>query len=107
MGRSLSASALRSDADHILLVSHGYEVIYERGFCNGVADAGVCFTLIGSDRTDVPELRPSVTVVNLRGSQRADRASWRKLVNLLRYHGRLAWRVASQRPVVQIGRAHV
>ena len=102
MGRSLSASTLRPDADHILLVSHGYEVIYERGFCNGVADAGVCFTLIGSDRTDVPQLRPGVTVVNLRGSQRADRASWRKLANLVRYHGRLAWHVVSQRPVVHV-----
>lgn len=102
MGRSLSAPALRSDADRILLVSHGYEVIYERGFCNGVADAGVCFTLIGSDRTDVPQLRPGVTVVNLRGSQCADRASWRKLANLVRYHGRLAWHVVSQRPVVHV-----
>lgn len=98
----MSAPPLRSEADQILLVSHGYEVIYERGFCNGVADAGVCFTLIGSDRTDVPQLRPGVTVVNLRGSQAPQRSRLSKLFNLLRYHGSLVWRVASQRPVVHV-----
>ena len=85
-----------------MLISHGYEVIYERGFCNGVADAGVCFTLIGSDRTDVAGLRAGVKVVNLRGSQAPQRNRLAKLFNLLHYHGRLVWHVVSQRPVVHV-----
>ena len=102
MGWGVSALAARSHAEHIVLISHGYELIYERGFCNGVADTGVRFTLIGSDRTDVPRLRPGVTVVNLRGSQAPQRSRLAKLLNLLRYHGRLVWRVLSQRPVVHV-----
>jgi len=85
-----------------MLVSHGYEVIYERGFCNGVADAGVQGTLIGSDRTDQARLRPGVTVVNLRGSQAPHRSRLSKLLNLSSYHLRLAWLVASRRPVVHV-----
>ena len=102
MGWGVSALAARTHADSIVLISHGYELIYERGFCNGVADTGVRFTLIGSDRTDVPRLRPGVTVVNLRGSQAPQRSRLAKLLNLLRYHGRLVWRVLSQRPVVHV-----
>lgn len=102
MGRGVSAPAPRSEAEKVVLVSHGYEVIYERGFCNGVADAGVSFTLIGSDSTDVPRLRPGVTVINLRGSQTPQRSRTAKLLNLLRYHGRLVWHVVSQRPVVHV-----
>ncbi len=86
----------------VVLVSHGYELIYERGFCNGVADAGVDCTLLGSDRTDVARLRPGVSVVNLRGSQAPQRSRLSKLLNLLRYHARLVLYVARRRPVVHV-----
>lgn len=96
------APAMSCASAYVVLVSHGYELIYERGFCNGVADAGVQCTLIGSDRTDPTRLRPGVTVVNLRGSQAPQRSRLSKLLNLLSYHLRLVWLVASRRPVVHV-----
>ena len=96
------APAMSCASAYVVLVSHGYELIYERGFCNGVADAGVQCTLIGSDRTDPTQLRPGVTVVNLRGSQAPQRSRLSKLLNLLSYHLRLVWLVASRRPVVHV-----
>lgn len=70
----------------LVLLSHGYENIYERGFCNGLADAGFDFTLISSDRTDYKGLRPGTKTVNLRGSQDEKRSKGQKLWNLVRYH---------------------
>lgn len=75
----------------LVLLSHGYENIYERGFCNGLSDAGVDFTLISSDRTDYKGLRPGTKTVNLRGSQEEARPKWQKLLNLVRYHLSLMW----------------
>lgn len=73
----------------LVLLSHGYENIYERGFCNGLSDAGFDFTLISSDRTDYKGLRPGTKTVNLRGSQEESRSKWQKLWNLVGYHARL------------------
>lgn len=84
----------------LVLVSHGYENIYERGFCNGLSDAGMPFVLISSDRTDYAGLRPGTKTVNLRGSQEEQRTRWKKLLNLLRYHLRLMTYVVSRRPRV-------
>lgn len=77
------------DGRELVLFSHGYENIYERGFCNGLTDAGCAFTLISSDRTDYAGLRPGTRTINLRGSQEESRPKWQKLWNLLRYHARL------------------
>lgn len=96
MGWGVSAHVARSHADPIVPISHGYELICERGFCNGVADTGVRFTFIGSDRTDVPRLQPGVAVVNLRGSQAPQRSRFGELVALLRNHARLVWQARSQ-----------
>jgi glycosyltransferase involved in cell wall biosynthesis len=84
----------------LILVSHGYENIYERGFCNGLSDAGIRFTLVSSDRTDYAGLRPGTTTKNLRGSQDESRARWRKLVNLIRYHLSLMWYAARHRHAI-------
>lgn len=94
--------ARASAIDDVVLVSHGYEVIYERGFCNGVAAAGARVTLLSSDRTDTAGLLREVATINLRGSQDQRRGRWRKAVNLLGYHLRLIGFVLKRRPVVHV-----
>ena len=84
----------------VTLVSHGYENIYERGFCNGLHQAGFSFTLISSDQTDYAGLRAGTRTLNLRGSQTNHRSSWRKAANMLRYHLALMVHTALQRPAV-------
>lgn len=84
----------------VLLVSHGYENIYERGFCNGLHDAGFAFTLVSSDQTDYGGLRPGTQTINLRGSQLSDRTRWQKAANLVHYHLVLMRYVARSRPPV-------
>lgn len=81
----------------VLIVSHGYENIYERGFCNGLSDAGIEFLLISSDRTDYKGFRDSAQFLNLRGSQDERRTRLSKALNLLRYHVRLMAYVMTHR----------
>jgi glycosyltransferase involved in cell wall biosynthesis len=85
---------------HIVLISHGFQTNYERGFTNGLADNGIDVTLISSDQTDRAGLRQSVHTLNLRGSQAGDRPKWLKLVNLLRYHFSLCTYVLRRRGAV-------
>lgn len=82
------------------LVSHGFQVNYERGFTNGLAGDGRCPLLISSDQTDVRGLHPEVRVHNLRGSHDSRRSVWAKAFNLLRYHLRLCTLISRQRPAV-------
>ena len=70
----------------VVLVSHGFQSNYERGFTNGLAANGVDVTLVSSDRTDYAGLLNSVRTANFRGSQEEHRSSWAKLHNMLRYH---------------------
>lgn len=81
----------------VVLVSHGFQTNYERGFTNGLADNGVDVTLISSDQTDYAGLRSSVRKVNLRGSQDKGRPKWAKALNMLRYHIRLLIYAISKR----------
>lgn len=81
----------------VLIVSHGYENIYERGFCNGLADAGIEFLLISSDRTDYKGFRTGAQFLNLRGSQDERRSRLSKALNLIRYHARLMAYVVTHR----------
>lgn len=101
---SSSANRHAADAfpDRLILVSHGYENIYERGFCNGLADSGRDYTLISSDRTDYSGMRrrPGTRFVNLRGSQDESRPRWRKALNQIAYHLRLMAFVARHRQAV-------
>jgi glycosyltransferase involved in cell wall biosynthesis len=83
-----------------VLVSNGYENIYERGFCNGLTDAGISFMLVSSDRTDYAGLRTGTRTVNLRGSQEESRPAVFKLLNLAWYHLRLMAFVLRYRPAV-------
>ena len=96
----MQRAARGADRERVLVVSHGYEAIYERGFCNGLSDNRFHFTLVSSDRTDYAGLRPDTNTLNLRGSQNAARSAWRKAVNLLRYHTILLLHVAHTRPRV-------
>lgn len=75
----------------VVLVSHGFQPNYERGFANGLAANGAAATLVCSDRTDVSSLLPEIEALNLRGSQDPSRPWWRKAVNLVAYHARLLW----------------
>ena len=91
MYSSTSRAEATAPERSLILVSHGYENIYERGFCNGLSDEGIDFTLISSDRTDYAGLRLGTKTMNLRGSQEESRPTWQKLLNLLWYHVRLMW----------------
>lgn len=73
----------------VLVVSHGFQPNYERGFSNGLADAGAEVLLVSSDRSDEAALRAQVRSLNLRGAQDPARAWWRKAANLMSYHARL------------------
>ena len=92
----------------VIVVSHGFQISYERGFCNALAENGVKLVLISSDRTDYPRLHPGVPTVNLRGSQDEGRPVLCKLLNLARYHARLIAFVARNKGSVihVIGLAH-
>lgn len=82
----------------VVLVSHGFQPNYEKGFANGLADNGVAVTLIGSDRTLCEDLRRTIEFVNLRGSQNPARSAFRKAFGLLSYIVRLYYYVATRRP---------
>lgn len=73
----------------VLLIPHGFQPSYEKGFANGLARNGVNVELIASDRTPVSEIDRSVVVKNLRGSQDARRSKFRKAFNLLVYFAKL------------------
>jgi len=87
--------------DHeVILVSHGFQTNYERGFTNGLAANGVRVTLISSDRTDHAGLATEVRSVNLRGSQEESRPPHLKLQNMIRYHAALASYVLRRRTAI-------
>lgn len=69
----------------VLLISHGFQPSYEKGFANGLASNDVQVELIASDRTLVPDLRPEIQAINLRGSQDPRRSRYRKATNMIRY----------------------
>lgn len=73
----------------VVCVSHGFQISYERGFCNGLVNNGVNLILISSDRTDYDGLAEKVKTINLRGSQEEGRPKLQKLINMLCYQFRL------------------
>lgn len=81
----------------VLVVSHGFQPAYERGFCNGMVFAGHRVTLVTGERCDRAGLHPEVEVLALRGSQAQGRPGWVKLLNMLRYHLALLRTVAGRR----------
>lgn len=85
MSTARPSAAARVGRPDVVLVSHGFQTNYERGFSNGVATLPVRATLIGSDRTDAAGLNPALTLRNLRGSQEEGRSRLGKLLNLARY----------------------
>jgi glycosyltransferase involved in cell wall biosynthesis len=80
-----------------LVVSHGFQANYERGFCNGLNSAGVRVTLVTGECCDRSGLAPEIKVIPLRGSQDERRSRWRKLLNMVRYHLSLLILVARRR----------
>ncbi|MES2369255.1 MAG: glycosyltransferase family 4 protein [Pseudomonadota bacterium] len=73
----------------VLLVSHGFQPSYEKGFANGLARNGLEVELIGSDRTPASDIDSSVKIFNLRGSQDPSRPKFQKAMNLLSYLAKL------------------
>lgn len=73
----------------VLLVPHGFQPSYEKGFANGLARNGLEVELIGSDRTPAADIDSSVKVLNLRGSQNPSRTKLQKVLNLLGYLAKL------------------
>lgn len=80
----------------VVLISHGFQQAYERGFSNGLAYTGVRVALVSSDRTDSSRIDRSVELLNLRGSQDESRSTLQKTLNLARYHLRLLRLVCSR-----------
>lgn len=72
-------------ANSVLLISHGFQPSYEKGFANGLASNGVQLELIASDRTLIADLCPEVRALNLRGSQDPRRSNYQKAINMIRY----------------------
>lgn len=89
----------------VIVVSHGFQSHYEAGFTNGLARNGVKVHLMSSDKTLYDKLHPNVVAVNVRGSQDPSRPKWRKVLNMLAYHGRLVRYCMGHRgvPVMVIG----
>jgi len=77
----------------VLLIPHGFQPSYERGFANGLSRNGVRVELIASDRTPIDEIDSKVMINNLRGSQNPRRTKLRKATNLLAYLVRLGKRL--------------
>lgn len=73
----------------VLLVPHGFQPSYEKGFANGLARNGLEVELIGSDRTPAADIDSSVKVLNLRGCQNPNRTRLQKSLNLLGYLAKL------------------
>ena len=87
----------------VLLISHGFQPSYEKGFANGLAENGVRVELISSDRTLTDELHPLIQANNLRGSQDPRRSRYSKAINLVRYAYMLFRRIrAAKHEVVHI-----
>lgn len=85
------------DVPHIILISHGFQSHYELGVANGLAQNNLRVTLLGSDTTLRAKLHSSVEFINIRGSQSSSRSFWKKSLNLLQYHFRLARYVLANR----------
>lgn len=83
--------------DNALVISHGFQANYERGFCNGLSSAGVRVTLVTGERCDRQGLANGIEVISLRGSQDERRSRWLKLLNMARYHLALILLVAGRR----------
>lgn len=73
----------------VTLFSHGFQPEYEIAFANGLASLGVAVTLVGSDATLVERKASNMAFINLRGSQNPNRPRLQKLLNILRYVGRV------------------
>lgn len=82
---------------HAILVSHGFQSHYELGFANGLAQNDVPVTLLGSDTTLTSRLAREVNFVNIRGAQTSNRSKWSKVQNMVSYHWKLLWHVATHR----------
>lgn len=87
-------------SNSVLLVSHGFQPSYEKGFANGLAHNGIAVELIGADRTLYTELLPEIRAINLRGSQDPRRSRMVKAFNLLTYVVKLYSHIFARRPRV-------
>lgn len=89
----------------VILLPHGFQPEYEVGFANGLVRNGWSVTLIGSDMSMANRLDPAVTLLNLRGSQNANRPRWAKAANMVRYWMRCYAHILHHRgtPVHMIG----
>lgn len=84
----------------VVLVSHGFQPNYEKGYANGLARNGVQVEVVGADRTLYAELHPAIRAINLRGSQNPKRLRLVKALNLLAYVFKLYAHIYINRPRV-------
>ena len=99
-------TAISSDfavTGRVVVVSHGFQKNYERGFCNGLAALGLKPILISSNDTDYAGLSADVATVNLRGAQDSTRGLLVKIADMLAYQWRLLrWTVVRKPSIVHV-----
>jgi D-inositol-3-phosphate glycosyltransferase len=86
----------------VALLTGGGDKPYALGLASCLISLNIAIDFIGSDEVNGPELHqsPLVRFLNLRGSQRTDASSARKMSRVLTYYGRLLRYAATAKPRV-------
>ncbi len=100
---SLSAVNRQSSIENrvsVALLTGGGDRPYFFGLATTLMSQGVAMDLIGSDDLDGPEFhgKPGVNFLNLRGDQRPDASTVRKVFRVMRYYARLIRYAATANP---------
>jgi glycosyltransferase involved in cell wall biosynthesis len=84
----------------LALLTGGGDKPYALGLASTLISQGVAFDFIGSNEVDGPDLHQSslVRFLNLRGDQRSDVGTLRKVLRVLIYYRRLLWYAATAKP---------
>src|ERR1019366_1646214 len=86
----------------VALLTGGSDKPYVFGLTKALTSKGAGLDLIGSDELDFPEFRsnPGVNHLNLRGSQREDVSTLRKIFRISMYYAKLIQYAATAKPKV-------
>src|ERR1019366_2846726 len=86
----------------VALLTGGSDKPYVFGLTKALTSKGAGLDLIGSDELDIPEFRsnPGVNHLNLRGSQREDVSTLRKIFRISMYYAKLIQYAAKAKPKI-------
>jgi hypothetical protein len=91
--------------ERVALLTDGGDKPYALGMATALSSAGTVLDFIGSDELQAPELLndPQIRFLNLRGDQRPDAGSTRKMLRVVIYYLRLlAYAVTSEAKISHI-----